>query len=133
MINILNATCSDYALSQILSIIQKVIYVIRLVVPILLILGGTIIFVKYFFDPENKKLMKAFINAIASAIIVIFLPFIINVTMALISTYGGVGLRENGNNVALNVSSCWTQAGIDQSTMNSANSKTTTSISSEKK
>ncbi len=131
MVDVLNVVCSDYALAHILQIIQRIISIIRTIVPIFLIVGGTIVFVKYVFDPDNKKLLKSFFTAIASTVIIILFPFIINVIMAIISTYGGVGVRENGSNVAFNVSNCWRSAGIEESVMDSANTESTTPISSE--
>ena len=131
MVDVLNVVCSDYALAHILQIIQKIISIIRTIVPIFLIVGGTIVFVKYIFDPDNKKLLKSFFFFFSSTVIIILFPFIINVVMAIISTYGGVGVRENGSNVAFNVSNCWRSAGIEESVMDSANTESTTPISSE--
>ena len=131
MFYILNATCSDYALASILGIIKRVIDVIRIVVPIMLILGGTITFVKGIFNPEQSdKTKKAFLNQIISAVIIMLLPLLINTSMAVISTYGEVGLNESGNTITFDISSCWTQAEAKGLEMQSTTT-TTKSINDE--
>ena len=132
MFYILNATCSDYALASILGIIKRVIDVIRIVVPIMLILGGTITFVKGIFNPEQSdKTKKAFLNQIISAVIIMLLPLVINTTMAVISTYGEVGLNESGNTITFDISSCWEKAGVTTSNMGSANNDGNDSVFDE--
>ncbi len=111
---ILNVVCSDYALAGILGTIKRVIDVIRIIVPILLLISGTIIFTKGIFNPEQQdKTKKAFINSIISAVIVMLLPFILDTTMLIISSYGDVGIRENGNTLAFDISSCWQYAAVE--------------------
>ena len=104
MFYILN-TCSDYALKEVLGVIRRVISVTAIVVPILLIVGGTITLIKGILNPDDKKTFKTFTNAIASAVIVFLLPFLVNITMGIISSFGDVG-----SNVAFDISSCWTAA-----------------------
>ncbi len=133
MFYVLNAICSDYALAGILGVIKRVIDVIRIVVPILLLIGGTIIFVKGIFNPDQSdKTKKAFVNSIISAVIVILLPFIINTTMAIISAYGDVGIVESESNLAFDISSCWEYAGVSVSEMDSTYDDTSLSIEDEK-
>ena len=132
MFYILNVTCSDYALASILGVIKRVIDVIRIIVPIFLIIGGTIVFIKGMFNPDQQdKTKKAFFNTIISAVIVMLLPFIINTLMAIISQYGDVGINEGGSNLAFELSSCWQQAGVSTSDMDSVNDNSNTSISNE--
>ncbi len=120
MINISSVVCSDYVLANILTIVKTIVSIIRIVVPILLILGLTLAITKGVLNPEDDKVKKKIGTAIASAVIVFFLPFIINVIMAMISTYGGVGIRENGSNKALNVVTCWANSDTTQNIMDSA-------------
>ena len=109
MFYILN-TCSDYALKEVLGVIRRVISVTAIVVPILLIVGGTITLIKGILNPDDKKTFKTFTNAIASAVIVFLLPFLVNITMGIISSFGDVRINEGGSNVAFDISSCWTAA-----------------------
>ena len=133
MINVANVICLDYVMIKVVYILKRVIDIIRLLAPILLIIGGTITFTKGVFKPDEgakSKTVGKFLNGVFGTVIVMFLPFIINTLMLVISTYGEVGIRENRNNVAFQLSSCWNQAGVSNSNMNSTNG-TSRSISSE--
>lgn len=124
MINLLNVICSDYVMIKIVSIAKRVIDLIRLIAPILLIIGGTIIFTKGVFNPDQKgksETLNKFLNGVFATVIVMFLPFIINTIMLIISAYGEVGIKENGNTTAFQLSSCWTSAGVNNSNMSSTN------------
>ena len=132
MFYISNVICSDFALAQILGIIRRIVNILGIVIPILLLIGASITFAKGTIDPENTKVKKKVTTSIASAVIVLLLPFIINITMQVINTYAEVGISENGSNVALDISSCWNSS--DSANNNSSNNTTTytsDSISSE--
>ena len=133
MINVANVICSDYVMMKVVSIIKRAIDVIRLIAPILLIIGGTITFTKGVFKPDEgtkSKTVGKFLNGVFATVIVMLLPFIINTLMLVISTYGEVGIKENRNTVAFQLSNCWNNAGVANSNFNSANG-TSRSISSE--
>lgn len=131
---ILSAICSDYALASVLGIIKRIITILQIVVPIFLIIGGSIAFSKALINPDDgPKAKKNFLNAIASAVIVFLMPFLINSIMAIISAYGDVGITDsNGNNTAFNISSCWSNANVtDISSSSISNYNENTSISDE--
>ena len=131
---ILSAICSDYALASVLGIIKRIITILQIVVPIFLIIGGSITFSKALINPDDgPKAKKNFLNAIASAVIVFLMPFLINSIMAIISAYGDVGItNSNGNNTAFNISSCWSNANVtDISSSSISNYNENTSISDE--
>lgn len=131
---ILSAICSDYALASVLGIIKRIITILQIVVPIFLIIGGSITFSKALINPDDgTKAKKNFLNAIASAVIVFLMPFLINNIMAIISAYGDVGITDsNGNNTAFNISSCWSNANVtDISSSSISNYNENTSISDE--
>ena len=131
---ILSAICSDYALASVLGIIKRIITILQIVVPIFLIIGGSITFSKALINPDDgPKAKKNFLNAIASAVIVFLMPFLINSIMAIISAYGDVGITDsNGNNTAFNISSCWNNANVaDISSSSISNYNENTSISDE--
>ena len=130
----LSAICSDYALASVLGIIKRIITILQIVVPIFLIIGGSITFSKALINPDDgPKAKKNFLNAIASAVIVFLMPFLINSIMAIISAYGDVGITDsNGNNTAFNISSCWNNANVtDISSSSISNYNENTSISDE--
>lgn len=131
---ILSAICSDYALASVLGIIKRIITILQIVVPIFLIIGGSITFSKALINPDDgPKAKKNFLNAIVSAVIVFLMPFLINSIMAIISAYGDVGITDsNGNNTAFNISSCWNNANVtDISSSSISNYNENTSISDE--
>lgn len=110
MFNILNV-CNDYILGNIIDIIKRSVNLIGLIVPILLIIGGTINVVKAVFNPEDKKAMKNIVNCFISAIIVFFLPFIINTTMKIIAKGGNdIGINEGGKTETFSISACWSNS-----------------------
>lgn len=136
MFNILNV-CNDYILGNILSIIKRTVDLLGIIVPILLIIGGTINIAKGVLNPEDKKAIKSVVNCFVSAIIVFFLPFIVNTTMTIISVANNdqtkIGITENGTTQTFNVAECWNNAKTVDITpkFNSVNEKTNTSLSKE--
>lgn len=111
MFSILNV-CGDYILGNILDIIKRTIDLLGIIVPIILIIGGTINIVRGVLNPEDKKVVKNTINSFLSAIIVFFLPFIINTTMAIIDLANDpgkndVGIIEGNEKEVFSVSACW--------------------------
>lgn len=135
MIYILESVCSDYALAAILIILKRVLNFMQLFVPIILIISVTVSLVKKVLNPEEggrNGSMKNITNAFMAAIIVVFLPFIVNLTMSTISEYGEVGVREDGKLSAVNVTSCWQVADSKQEALDSSLQSTTTTIAQEK-
>lgn len=131
MFNILNV-CNDYIIGNIIDIIRRAVNLLGIIVPILLIIGGTINIVKAVFNPEDKKVIKNIVNCFISAIIVFFLPFIINTTMKILA-YGGsdIGVTEGGKTEVFSVSACWNNINkVDTSPKFSKNA-TKTSVSDE--
>ena len=126
----LNSVCSDFVLARILEIVRTGLSIIQIVVPILLIISGTIKFTKMMINPDEKKTFKQFINAIMSAVIVFFIPVIINLTMSAISINGDVGINENGKLTAFDIASCWNAAGYEDE-YDSASEDTNITISEE--
>lgn len=112
--------CSDFVLATILSIIRKSLNIIQVIVPILLILSGTIQFMKMVLNPDDDRNgKKSFINSIMAAVIVFFLPTLINLTMSILNETGEVGIKTDKKRYALNLSSCWTAVENTQSEMDS--------------
>ncbi len=89
--------CGDYGLASMLSVVQRVMGMIQIVVPICLLVGATLMFVKMMLNPEEKKHTKAIINCVLASLIVIFLPMIVNITMGWLDD-------------SFNVTACWNVA-----------------------
>lgn len=115
MFYILNS-CNDYILGNILSIIKRTIDLLGIIVPILLIIGGTINVAKVVLNPDDKKASKSIVNCFVSAIIVFLLPIVVNTTMKIISIANdgntSVGLVEGGKTETFSISACWNSAKI---------------------
>lgn len=126
MFNILTQVCNDYTIAKIISIGKNVVNTLRIISPILLVTGLSISFFKGIINPEDKKVMKKVGSSIAGVIIFFFLPMMINTIMETISATGGVGIRENGSNIAYNITACW-NTNTSVQTYNSANSTERTS------
>lgn len=90
-------TCSSGTLSNVLSIIKRLMTIIQIVVPILLLVFATISFIKLMQNPDTKNGNKKIINQFIAAIIVFFLPVIVNVTMNLLGE-------------STDISTCWNEA-----------------------
>ncbi len=137
MVNILSV-CNDYILGNILSIIKRTIDLLGIIVPILLIIGGTINIAKAVMNPEDKKAVKNVINCFVSAIIVFLLPFVVNTTMSIISVANNdttkIGITDGGKTETFSISACWNNIKTVDITpkFNSVNEKTNNSISNEK-
>ena len=136
MFDILNV-CNDYILGNIIDIIKKTMNLLGIIVPILLIVGGTINLSKAVLNPDDKKAMKSVVNCFASAVIVFLLPFLVNTTMKIISVANDnktkIGINENGTTQTFSISECWNNIKTVDITpkFNSVN-KNTNTISNEK-
>ncbi len=89
--------CQDSSLLGILSIVKSILFLVQIVVPILLIIWGTISFVKMVKNPEEKNGIKKIVNQFLAAAIVFFVPLSVNVLMGI--------MGENTD-----FSRCWLEA-----------------------
>lgn len=131
---LIGAVCSDAVLAKFISIMKNGLSIIQILVPILLILEGTIQLIKMMINPDDKNNSKAIGNTFAAAIIILFLPGIMNLVMSIISStgeYGKVYDSSSKKNVVFDISSCWTDAASvsGDSSMDSANDKSSKSVS----
>lgn len=95
--SVLGSCCSSNILVVLLSVAKRVFQMIQIIVPILLILGSTIHLVKRVNNPDMKNGTKNFINMYIAAIIVFFLPVIVDAAL---------GLLPN----SFSVTACWKKA-----------------------
>ena len=82
----ISTCCSDYALANYLHIIKEALNLIHFIVPIILIIMATINIVQLMLSPDDpqKKKWKSLINKFLAAIIVFFIPVILNVLFNLL-------------------------------------------------
>lgn len=78
--------CSDYGLATYFHIVQKALDILHLFVPIILIIMATINIIQLLLGPDDpqKKKTKSLINKFIAAVIVFFVPIIVNVLFNLI-------------------------------------------------
>jgi len=103
------SVCSDYALANLLYIVQRIMTLVQIIAPILAIVALTITAGKMMMNPDDKKSFSGFKNTILALLIVFLLPFIINFSMKLA-----------GNN--FDFTTCWNNASTIHEQMNSTNS-----------
>ncbi len=132
--------CNDYVLATILTIVRRSLTLIQIVVPIVLIIAGTIELIKLTLNPDDdKKGKKRLLNSFMSAVIIFFIPLLINLLVNIIYEYGEVGIYNDNGLSVLRISSCWNEVEQVQNSMDSvrenggSNSKTIKSEESTKK
>lgn len=92
--------CSDYALANILSLTQTAFDIICIAVPIILIISLIITIIRILTDPDQKHFIRKIISQVVAALLVFFLPTIVNIIMAWLPD------NEGG----FNITSCWQAA-----------------------
>ena len=73
--------CDDYALANLLSLMQTAFNIICILVPIILIVSLAITIFNAVTNPDQKDILKKILTKVAAAIIVFFLPTIVNLVM----------------------------------------------------
>ena len=92
--------CSSPALAGVLSVVKNLLNIIGIIVPILLIIMGSINLAKLMRNPDDKKGLPRIKNSFLAAIIVFFIPVLINVLM-----------NAMGSNTS--ISECWNSANLN--------------------
>ena len=91
--------------------VTKVIFdLIQFVVPIILIVAGTIQFLQLTINPELKDGFRRVLNKFMAAVIIFLLPTLVDVFLTATS--------EN-----FSISACWSQVKVNSTNTNSNNSK----------
>ena len=117
-----SSCCSDYGIATYLYIIKKALNMIQMIVPIILIVMGTIQLVKMMIDPEDKggKGKKNFLNKFVAAGIIFLMPFAVNVLLGIIPD-------------SFDLAGCWESSEAIVSQMNSSVKYTVTHTDNRKK
>ena len=102
-----SSCCSDYGIAMYLYIMKNALTIIQIAIPILLLVMATIQMIKMMASPDDKKAPKSLLNKFIAALIVFFVPLIVNVVLSIIPD-------------SFELAACWESAeGIAQ-TMNSS-------------
>lgn len=81
----INDTCSDAALARGLTIIYTAITLICVIVPIILIVSLVISLISMTIDPHQKDGLKKIAKKIGAALIIFFIPTLLNIVMNFLS------------------------------------------------
>lgn len=91
----LKSNCSDYGIALYLHILKEILHIIHIIVPIVLMLMVAINLLQLMMDPEDQKNIKMsrFKNKIVAAVLVFFIPYIMNLVVEIIS-YSGISPED---------------------------------------
>lgn len=78
--------CNDYALSHVLYIFRMIMELIQIIVPILLIVSVIYNLIKLIINPDEKKNKKSILNRFYAAVIIFFIPLLVNVTINMVDS-----------------------------------------------
>lgn len=94
--------CSQPGVKTVFSLIKTAFTIIRWVVPIGLIIMTSLDLFNKVLDPDNKDAQKKILNRIIAAVIVFFVPTIVNLVLRLVD----VGMGHDSNTKE-SVMECW--------------------------
>ncbi|MBQ3435924.1 MAG: CHAP domain-containing protein [Bacilli bacterium] len=97
----LGSYCSEAGVANIFYITKILFTILQVVVPIILIVSASFSLISMMSSPDNPKAKKSLINKVIAAIVVVLIPFIIEIVMGAIATGGGS---------KFNYADCWTNA-----------------------
>lgn len=104
MLVFLEGECVNTQVSQVVSLLKLAVRILQVLIPVGLILFGTIDMGKAVIAGDEKKIKEAqkpFIKRLISAVIVFLIPFILNLIIGIISS--GANASE--------WATCWNEAG----------------------
>ena len=104
--NLINSCCSNYGLARLLSIYNNIMGLIHIFVPIILIVMLTVNLAQLMMKPDDEKLPKKPLPKVIAAILVFFLPTIVNVVLGLLPNnfdlYGCLNAAKKADSIAKN-------------------------------
>lgn len=102
--------CSDIGVLQIFLIIKRIINIVKIVIPIGLIVMVMLDFAKASMSGEKggKEATSKAIKRVAAAVIIFFLPYVINLIIETIDD--SLQRRDNYSEYKIYATSCWTNA-----------------------
>ena len=104
--NLINSCCSNYGLARLLSIYNNIMGLIHIFVPIILIVMLTVNLAQLMMKPDDEKLPKKPLSKVIAAVLVFFLPTIVNVVLGLLPNnfdlYGCLNAAKKADSIAKN-------------------------------
>lgn len=94
--------CSQGGVLTVFRIIKTVLNLVRYIVPIALVFITTIDVFKNVINPNEKEGLKVVVNRVIAAVVIFFIPTLVNIIMKLVN----VGLNSN-DKYGYNVTDCW--------------------------
>lgn len=122
--------CTDYGLAAILSILKRILNIFHLVVPILLIISFILGLIKLVLDPEDKnsKLKKSLFTKFSAALIIFFLPYVVQLILNVIP----MAASDGNSYTTFSLGSCWKDAEKMQELMDLSEKSTSSTVKSSK-
>ena len=93
--------CNEAGVANIFYITKILFTILQVVVPIILIISASFSLFTLVTGPDNPKAKKSLINKVIAAVVVVLLPFLINIVM---------GAIANGGGDKFNYATCWDNA-----------------------
>ena len=93
------SNCSDAGLSSILGVVKNILNLIQIIAPILLLIMTAVHLTQLMRDPDDKKKLKKVKNSALAAVIIFFIPMLVNVVFGMLGE-------------STTISNCWNNANV---------------------
>ena len=104
--NLINSCCSNYELVGLLSIFNNFLNLIHIIVPILLIVMASINLFQLMMNPKEEKDRKKVYNKFIAAVIVFFIPIIVNALLGMLpNNFELYGCLKEAQNISSSANS----------------------------
>ena len=85
----MQGSCDGFSIVFVV-IFKRIISIVQIIAPILAIIAGTIVFIKFVTNPEDKKLTKKLINSIIALVMVFFISLITGVIINMVTEHSSL-------------------------------------------
>lgn len=83
--------CSDYGIASVISISRNIVSLIQIIVPIILLVMVTFDLIMMMQNPEKKNGIKTLSNKFMAALVVFFIPMLVDVTLSMLPENVDIG------------------------------------------
>ena len=103
----MQGSCNGFSIVFVV-IFKRIISIVQIIAPILAIIAGTITFIKFVTNPEDKKLTKKLINSVIALVMVFFISLLNNVVINLVTEHSSLkACLKKANNYTLEINSSY--------------------------